>query len=155
MAEDTIQEAPLDILFKEFNQASNETDKIREGMINKLALQLPDIDYGKDSARDIEVKMTVYKTVDDLLKSKEGSKAGRIKVHLQRKDTENQANYQDAVINVLERIDPSLIRQGATLINPDADDDLEDQFKKSGQGEILPGELENDVPAPLSTTPCE
>ena len=79
MAEAQIEASPIDILFQNYHTASDETDQIREGMINRLAKQLPDISE-HDSARDIEVKMGIYKTLDDLLKSKEGSKASRVKM---------------------------------------------------------------------------
>ena len=112
-------------------------------MINRLAKQLPDISE-HDSARDIEVKMGIYKTLDDLLKSKEGSKASRVKMQLQRKDVENTANYQEAVIAVLDKIDPSRFKSGTLTITEDVDKELEEKFNESGQSPILPGECETE-----------
>lgn len=143
MAEAQIEASPIDILFQNYHTASDETDQIREGMINRLAKQLPDISE-HDSARDIEVKMGIYKTLDDLLKSKEGSKASRVKMQLQRKDVENTANYQEAVIAVLDKIDPSRFKSGTLTITEDVDKTLEEKFNESGQSPILPGECETE-----------
>ena len=142
MPNDPIETSPIDILFQNFSKASDETDAIREGMINRLNKQLPDISE-HDSARDIEVKMGVYKTLDDLLRSKESSKANRVKVHLQRKDVENTANYQEAVITLLDKIDPSRIMSGSVK-NIDVDQELNERFENSGQSPILPGECQID-----------
>lgn len=142
MPNDPIETSPIDILFQNFSKASDETDAIREGMINRLNKQLPDISE-HDSARDIEVKMGVYKTLDDLLRSKESSKANRVKVHLQRKDVENTANYQEAVITLLDKIDPSRIMSGSVK-NIDVDQELNEKFENSGQSPILPGECQID-----------
>ena len=142
MPNDPIETSPIDILFQNFSKASDETDAIREGMINRLNKQLPDISE-HDSARDIEVKMGVYKTLDDLLRSKESSKANRVKVHLQRKDVENTANYQEAVITLLDKIDPSRIMSGSVK-NIDVDQELNERFENSGQSPILPGECQLD-----------
>ena len=142
MPNDPIETSPIDILFQNFSKASDETDAIREGMINRLNKQLPDIGE-HDSARDIEVKMGVYKTLDDLLRSKESSKANRVKVHLQRKDVENTANYQEAVITLLDKIDPSRIMSGSVK-NIDVDQELNERFESSGQSPILPGECQID-----------
>ena len=142
MPNDEIETSPIDILFQNFTKASDETDVIREGMINRLNKQLPDI-HEHDSARDIEVKMGIYKTLDDLLKSKESSKANRVKMQLQRKDVENTANYQEAVITLLDKIDPSRIMSGSVK-NTDIDQELNKKFEESGQSPILPGECQLD-----------
>lgn len=142
MPNDKIEASAIDILFQNFSTASDETDAIREGMINRLNKQLPDI-HEHDSARDIEVKMGIYKTLDDLLKSKESSKANRVKIQLQRKDVENTANYQEAVITLLDKIDPSRVMVGS-VENVDVDKELEKRFEESGQSPILPGECQLD-----------
>ena len=148
MEDYTNENIPLDVLFKQFNDASDQTDEVREKLINKLMQQLPDIDFKGDGPRGIEVKLAMYKTVDDLLKSKEGSKATRIKTHLQRKDTENTANYQEAAIAMLSNMTTANIRKGSVTINIDVDDQLEAGFEASGQKPILDGELENDLVPP-------
>ena len=150
MAEVSNDNLPLDVLFRQFNDASDETDALREKLINRLASQLPDINFQGDKPRDIEVKLAMYKTVDDLLKSKEGSKASRIKTHLQRKDTENTANYQEAAIAMLANMTTANIRVGKVTVAMDIDDQLDKEFEASGQKPILDGELENDIPTPPS-----
>ena len=87
--------------------------------------------------------MGIYKTLDDLLKSKESSKANRVKMQLQRKDVENTANYQEAVITLLDKIDPSRIMSGSVK-NTDIDQELNKKFEESGQDPILPGECQLD-----------
>lgn len=143
-----LQTSPIDTLFQEFNQATNETDQIREKIIGQLVDNLPKIDYQSDSARDIEVKMGVIKTLDDILKSKESSKVNRITTYLKRKDTENTANYQEAVLAVLNTLDPEQFRKGKVSVDADVDKELEEQFERSGQEPIKDGELEVDVPVP-------
>ena len=41
MPNNEIETSPIDILFQNFTKASDETDEIREGMINRLNKQLP------------------------------------------------------------------------------------------------------------------
>nr|DAG42881.1 MAG TPA: hypothetical protein [Bacteriophage sp.] len=147
MADDT-QSSPIDMLFQEFNQATLETDKIREQIIQQLVNTIPTVDYKNDSARDIEVKMGVIKTLDDILKSKESSKANKITTYLKRKDTENTENYQEAVLAVLNNLDPEQFRKGNVTIQDNVDDQLEQQFETSGQSPIKPGETEIDAPVP-------
>lgn len=136
--------SPLDTLFQEYNQATQDTDQIRDTIIQQLVAQVPTIDYNKDSARDIEVKMGVIKTLDDILKSKESSKANKIATYLKRKDTENTANYQESVIAILNTLDPEQFRKGSTAIDTDVDAQLEQQFQESGQAPITRGETELD-----------
>ena len=142
MPNDEIEASTIDILFQNFSTASDETDVIRESMINRLNRQLPDI-CEQDNAKTIEAKMGIYKTLDDLLKSKESSKANRVKIQLQRKDVENTANYQEAVITLLDKIDPSRVMVGS-VENVDVDKELEKRFEESGQSPILPGECQLD-----------
>lgn len=147
MAEE-MQSSPIDTLFQEFNQATQETDQIRDQIIQQLVGSVPKIDYERDSARDIEVKMGVIKTLDDILKSKESSKANKITTYLKRKDTENTQNYQEGVLAVLNSLDPEQFRRGKVILQDDVDDQLEHQFESSGQSPIKPGETEIDVPIP-------
>lgn len=147
MADDT-QSSPIDMLFQEFNQATQETDKIRDQIIQQLVNSVPSIDYKSDSARDIEVKMGVIKTLDDILKSKESSKVNKITTYLKRKDTENTENYQEAVLAVLNNLDPEQFRKGNVTIQDNVDDQLEQQFETSGQSPIKPGETEIDALVP-------
>lgn len=145
MAEE-VQSSPIDMLFQEFNQATRETDQIRDQIIQQLVNSVPSINYDKDSARDIEVKMGVIKTLDDILKSKESSKANKITTYLKRKDTENTENYQEAVLAVLSNLDPEQFRKGSVAVQDNVDDQLEHQFEASGQVPIKPGETEIDTP---------
>lgn len=145
MSEET-QSSPIDLLFNEFNQATHETDQIRDRIIQQLVNSVPTIDYDKDSARDIEVKMGVIKTLDDILKSKESSKANKITTYLKRKDTENTQNYQEGVLAVLNSLDPEQFRKGSVALQDNVDDQLEHQFEASGQSPIKPGETEIDTP---------
>lgn len=145
MAEE-VQSSPIDMLFQEFNQATRETDQIRDQIIQQLVNSVPSINYDKDSARDIEVKMGVIKTLDDILKSKESSKANKITTYLKRKDTENTQNYQEGVLAVLNSLDPEQFRRGKVILQDDVDDQLKHQFESSGQSPIKPGETEIDTP---------
>ena len=143
------QSSPIDLLFNEFNQATHETDHIRDRIIQQLVNSVPTIDYDKDSARDIEVKMGVIKTLDDILKSKESSKVNKITTYLKRRDTENTQNYQEAVLAVLNSLDPEQFRKGSVAVQTDVDDQLEHQFETSGQAPIKPGETEIEAPVPV------
>lgn len=146
------QSSPIDLLFNEFNQATHETDQIRDRIIQQLVNSVPTIDYDKDSARDIEVKMGVIKTLDDILKSKESSKVNKITTYLKRRDTENTQNYQEAVLAVLNSLDPEQFRKGSVAVQADVDDQLEHQFETSGQAPIKPGETEIEAPVPVEET---
>lgn len=146
------QSSPIDLLFNEFNQATHETDQIRDRIIQQLVNSVPMIDYDKDSARDIEVKMGVIKTLDDILKSKESSKVNKITTYLKRRDTENTQNYQEAVLAVLNSLDPEQFRKGSVAVQADVDDQLEHQFETSGQAPIKPGETEIEAPVPVEET---
>lgn len=141
-----VQSSPIDMLFQEFNQATRETDQIRDQIIQQLVNSVPSINYDQDSARDIEVKMGVIKTLDDILKSKESSKANKITTYLKRKDTENTQNYQEGVLAVLNSLDPEQFRRGKVILQDDVDDQLKHQFESSGQSPIKPGETEIDTP---------
>ena len=59
-------------------------------------------------------------------------------------NVENTANYQEAVIAVLDKIDPSRFKSGTLTITEDVDKELEEKFNESGQSPILPGECETE-----------
>ena len=93
--------------------------------------------------------MGVIKTLDDILKSKESSKVNKITTYLKRRDTENTQNYQEAVLAVLNSLDPEQFRKGSVAVQTDVDDQLEHQFETSGQAPIKPGETEIEAPVPV------
>lgn len=132
----------IELLFKEYTNASESTDAIRDKIIDQLVNSLPSLNYDIDTSKQVEAKVGVIKALDEILKSKEAAKINKITTYLKRKDTENTANYQESVIAVLSKLDPEQFRKGKVTLVDDLDDKLDDKFESTATTPITAGETE-------------
>ena len=98
----------LDAAFKELEETCGSNRTIRREMIEQLRAQIPKVvqisEY--DKALMITAKMSVIKTLDDLLKSDEDVSVRNLKLKLARKDSETNGMIGETVTRLLRSIRP-------------------------------------------------
>lgn len=93
------------------------------------------LDFEKDSARTVEVKLAAMKTLDDLYKGQENVSMSKVKLALSRIDTKTNQNISAVAVEMLKRIEMS---ESGNYVNVNAgqyiDDDaqLEKRAKELG-----------------------
>lgn len=63
------------------------------------------LDFEKDTARTIEVKLAAMKTLDDLYKGQENISMAKVKLALSRVDTKTNQNISAVAVEMLKRIE--------------------------------------------------
>lgn len=63
------------------------------------------LDFEKDTARTIEVKLAAMKTLDDLYKGQENVSMSKVKLALSRVDTKSNQNISAVAVEMLKRIE--------------------------------------------------
>ena len=63
------------------------------------------LDFEKDSARTVEVKLAAMKTLDDLYKGQENVSMNKVKLALSRVDTKTNQNISAVAVEMLKRIE--------------------------------------------------
>ena len=95
------------------------------------------IDFKQDGARTIEVKLQLVKTLDDLIKGQDTSVINEAKLQLQRVETDTNANVQEVVIQMLQKIRVNdnnaydLANSMATVSNAECDKLLEAKLQEA------------------------
>jgi hypothetical protein len=77
-----------------------------QGIVNGL-----EVKWGQDTARDIEVKMTVIKTFDDLLTRQSTEVKQMAEMYLKRKDSETQAAVSESATDLLKQITTDILQK--------------------------------------------
>lgn len=97
----------LDIAFEEFESECGGSAAIRAEMINSLRQQVArgvaEIHEG-DKPMMIQAKLMIFKTLDDITKSKEDVTLKKLKMKLARKNSETNGMVGTAVVELMKQI---------------------------------------------------
>lgn len=98
-----IPKSAEDIAFEEMDSALNTIKEQREQLAKQLieAAKTTKINPTEDTARVTEVKLALFKTADDLLKSQESLHVTKAKLQLNRKSEASNENVKALAIEVL------------------------------------------------------
>lgn len=79
----------------------------RAALINALEAVVKgcNLDFEKDTARTVEVKLAAMKTLDDLYKGQENVSMSKVKLALSRVDTKTNQNISAVAVEMLKRIE--------------------------------------------------
>lgn len=145
----------LDLAFEEFESEVGGNKVIRREMIESLrkALANPEMAPNPfDKAMALQAKMSVYKTLDDLIKSDEDITIKKIKMKLSRKNDETNGMVGATIIQLLKNIRVDGDASGNQQVDPNqAMDDIKkrtEEIAKSGDSKaaaavkVSDGELE-------------
>lgn len=148
MDEKAIPKSQDEIAFDEMNLALDQLKDKRSILIDQLAetTKTTKIDFENDAPRKTEMKLSLFKTLDDLIKSQESLYMGKTKLSLQKKsEATNESIKQMAVeilknINMKDRVDaPVSMDQNDNEALKKA---FEDITNKDPEKEIKESELE-------------
>ena len=144
MAEAT--KTPIDAAFEEVNETFGSARTVRREMIEMLRKQITKCQITEfDKALMITAKMSVIKTLDDLLKSDSEISVKKLKMHLARKDSETNGAVGATIVNLIKSIratgemfpeDHGEVDRAAAL------KDLKDKQDENPNLKISDGELE-------------
>lgn len=144
MAEAT--KTPIDAAFEEVNETFGSARTVRREMIEMLRKQITKCQITEfDKALMITAKMSVIKTLDDLLKSDSEISVKRLKMQLARKDSETNGAVGATIVNLIKSIratgemfpeDQGEVDRAAAL------KDLKDKQDENPNLKISDGELE-------------
>ena len=134
----------VDLAFEELEKTFGSTKTVRREMIDMLRKQIIKCEIGEfDKALMISAKMSVIKTLDDLLKSDDDAAYKKLKVQLARKDSETNGVVGAAVVNILRNIKAMGEANGEHKVDPD---EAMSELKKMQEGNeeltVTSGELE-------------
>lgn len=136
----------LDKAFEELESVFGENRDIRNEMIAMLRKQIPKCEISEyDKGITMQSKMTVLKTLDDLLKSKESITVQKLKLQMSRTEQESNGQYSQAIVQLLK-----MVRADGHDSNnqnpPQKEEDIQEQLEKRGaelKVEITEGEIED------------
>lgn len=144
MAEAT--KTPIDAAFEEVNETFGSARTVRREMIEMLRKQITKCQITEfDKALMITAKMSVIKTLDDLLKSDSEVSVKKLKMQLARKDSETNGAVGATIVNLIKSIratgemfpeDQGEVDRAAAL------KDLKDKQDENPNLKISDGELE-------------
>lgn len=144
MAEAT--KTPIDAAFEEVNETFGSARTVRREMIEMLRKQITKCQITEfDKALMITAKMSVIKTLDDLLKSDSEISVKKLKMQLARKDSETNGAVGATIVNLIKSIratgemfpeDQGEVDRAAAL------KDLKDKQDENPNLKISDGELE-------------
>ena len=106
MDENTIPKSPEELAFDEMNTALESIKDKRSVLIDQLleTARTTKIDFENDAPRKTEMKLSLMKTVDDLLKSQESLYTGKVKINLQKKSEETNEGIKKMAVEILRNI---------------------------------------------------
>ena len=101
-----IPKSQEDIVFDEMSQGLSTIRDQRADLINQLLQHTKNvhIDLEADAPRKTEVKLALFKTVDDMLKSQESLHTTKTKLSLQRKSEASNESVKQMAIEILRNI---------------------------------------------------
>lgn len=95
----------IDAAFDEFEQVCADNRVVRKQMIEMLQKQISKCEISEyDKALVITAKMSVIKTLDDLLKSDSEMSVRRLKLQLSKKDSETNGMVGQTIVSLLKSI---------------------------------------------------
>lgn len=92
--------------FEEMDLTLQDSMLRRQALIAALegVVKSCNLDFEKDTARTVEVKLAAMKTLDDLYKGQENVSMAKVKLALSRIDTKTNQNVSAVAVEMLKRI---------------------------------------------------
>ena len=92
------------------------------------------LDFEKDSARTVEVKLAAMKTLDDLYKGQENVSMNKVKLALSRVDTKTNQNISAVAVEMLKRIE---MAESGNYVHVNAGQFVDDDAKLARRAQEL------------------
>ena len=101
-----IPKSQEDIIFEEMSNGLSNIRSTREALIDQLSqvVKTTHIDIEADAPRKSEMKLALFKTVDDLLKSQESTFTTKTKLSLMKKSEASNESVKQMAIEILRNI---------------------------------------------------
>ena len=136
MDNDNINEVPKsqeEIVFEEMSQGLDQIRQQRNALLQQLTevVGTTKINFEEDAPRKTEMKLTLFKTVDDLLKSQESLLTTKTKLSIQKKSEASSDALKQMAVEVLRKIEMG--KKGSSVpvsIDPTDNDTLRQAFNK-------------------------
>lgn len=128
MENSNINEVPKsqeEIVFDEMNMGLDTIRNQRQVLLDQLTqiTASTKIDFEADAPRKTEMKLSLFKTVDDLLKSQESLLTGKVKMSLAKKSEASSDAVKQIAVEILKNIDMKQKKgQAAPVATGDQDD---------------------------------
>lgn len=134
MENDNINEVPKsqeEIVFEEMNAGLDTIRSQRQVLLDQLTqiTATTKIDFEADAPRKTEMKLSLFKTVDDLLKSQESLLTGKVKMSMAKKSEASSDALKLMAVEILKNID---MKQKKNVAAPVATSDTDlDTIRKA------------------------
>ena len=134
MENDNINEVPKsqeEIVFEEMNVGLDTIRSQRQVLLDQLTqiTATTKIDFEADAPRKTEMKLSLFKTVDDLLKSQESLLTGKVKMSMAKKSEASSDALKLMAVEILKNID---MKQKKNVAAPVATSDTDlDTIRKA------------------------
>lgn len=92
------------------------------------------LDFEKDTARTVEVKLAAMKTLDDLYKGQENVSMSKVKLALSRIDTKTNQNISAVAVEMLKRIE---MAESGNYVNVNAGQYVDDDARLEARAKEL------------------
>ena len=130
MGNETLAEVPKsqeEIIFDDMNMGLDQIRIQRDALLKQLTqvTETTKIDFEGDAPRKTEMKLSLFKTVDDLLKSQESLLTGKAKMSLAKKSEASSGALKEMAVEILKNIDMKQKKNaGAPVAVSDQDTDI-------------------------------
>lgn len=106
MEDTSALKSPDEIAFEEMSAALDQLKDKRATLIEQLAdtTRTTKIDFENDAPRKTEMKLSLFKTLDDLIKSQESLYMGKTKLSLQKKSEATNDSIKQMAVEILKNI---------------------------------------------------
>lgn len=123
---DAVPKSQEEIIFEDMSNGLDQIRATRETMIAQLGQVVANtkINFEEDAPRKTEMKLTLFKTVDDLLKSQESLLTGKTKLSLQKKSEASSDAVKLMAVEILKNID---MKQKKNMAVPVATNDTDNE----------------------------
>ena len=127
MENDNINDVPKsqeEIIFEEMNVGLDAIRSQRQVLLDQLTqiTATTKIDFEADAPRKTEMKLSLFKTVDDLLKSQESLLTGKTKMSMAKKSEASSDALKHMAVEILKNID---MKQKKNITSPVATSDAD------------------------------
>ena len=148
MEDTSTLKSPDEIAFEEMSAALDQLKDKRATLIEQLAdtTRTTKIDFENDAPRKTEMKLSLFKTLDDLIKSQESLYMGKTKLSLQKKSEATNESIKQMAVEILKNI--NMKDRADAPVSMDQNDNealkkaFEDITNKDPEKEIKESELE-------------
>ena len=142
----TQEELAYDRMYESLDTIQGKREELADALIAVAKSIKLDID--NDAPRKTEMKLSLFKTVDDILKSQENLHINKVKVGLQKKSEATNENVKQMAIEILRNIDMTHKVNAPVSLSNSEEDALKKAFdavlEKDPDSAIKDDELEVD-----------